>query len=432
MTQPIQNENNSGSFFQSQFLAPDGTNLVNTQVDVSQPLMPGLDAITDPIQALLHSSERFPNFDPDLYDLRDSSHLSRLLKALTGASGTGGMRKQYAIARLSNVLGGAHFTDLDGFYGALFGVGRTTMEQIPNNSDGNPLNPMTDVASLDVWDDVESRDGRFRSRLVQLAKAINMGATYSGLRGIAEALLNCDVDIFESWVKVDLLLPNQLSAPIGGYTYLQIHDRYITYGGLDGLTYGSLSGGVFGSGQTPLGNRGEIVVVPKRPLNLDEQYQVTKVLQILKPTHCQITLEQQDVQIYTPIQARTVYADSENWTIVSQVTPQNNLVDPASSDIYPLNSSIDSSARPAFSEYSGESWTYNNNVVTTTSYQMQENVVTAPSDDQLVTFLDGSSHLFASGEAVMTPYQAVAARLASDGIMVSFPYSGPRPQYPQG
>src|ERR1700730_13368960 len=99
----------------------------------------------------------------------------RLVLALVGAPGVGGLRKQYAISRLASSISGANFVDADAFYGAIFNLSRHFYEQMPTNVDGTTIDPMTDVANSDLWDDVQSRDARFKSRIQALAKAINMG-----------------------------------------------------------------------------------------------------------------------------------------------------------------------------------------------------------------------------------------------------------------
>jgi hypothetical protein len=427
MTLPTLNRGDQASFFQRANQGTAGkTGLISDQIDPTQPQIQGLKRITDPLIPSENSSEVVKNFDPELYDLKPNSHLMRLIRALTGSAGIGGIRKQNFVARQSTSIGGANFVDLDAFYGALFNFRRNGVERMPQNLDGSTINPLTDAANSDIWDDVLSRDARFRSRIYQLARAINMGGSYAGLRGVAEAILSVEVDLVESWVKVDALAVNNSLITPTAKTYGQMVSQFSTWGNI-AASYGALSGGQFGNGNTPQGNRGELVFTPRRIISAEESYQLMQVLQVLKPAHTQVTIANVTNQAMSPITPRSLAADSENWTIQSRITPANKLVQP----IVPLynNAGPYSSARPVFSEYVGESWSYNANVVKSVSYKMQNNVVTQQGNDETIIYQDGQQHQYKVSDGLMDTHKAISARLSGDGVVTTYPYAGNRVQY---
>ena len=426
MTLPVQNRGDNTSFFASEQTNPSNTFLITDQVDPTQPQIQALKRITDPLIPSENSSQVVKNFDPDLYDLNPQSHLMRLIRALTGSAGVGGIRKQNFIARSAASIGGANFVDLDAFYGALFNFRRNGIERMPTNVDGSTINPLTDSANSDIWDDVLSRDARFRSRIYQLARAINMGGSYAGLRGVAEAILSVEVDLVESWVKVDSQASNNSLITPTAKSFGQMASQFSTWGNV-GQSYGALSGGQFGLGNTPQGNRGELVFTPRRIITVEESYQLMQVLQVLKPSHTQVTIANVTNQSSAPIAPRTLAADSENWSIQSRITPAINLVQP----VVPLynNAGPYSSARPVFSEYVGESWSYNANIVKTVSYKMDNYNVTQQGNDEMITYQDGQTHQYKVQDGVMDTNKAISARLSGDGVVTTFPYAGNRVTY---
>ena len=433
MTTPVstpyliyRNISEAGSFFAQQQLNPTDNDLITAQVDPTAPQIQGLTQITNPIQPTHNAQKYVTNFDPDLYDLRDTSHLMRLVRALSGGSGVGGLRKQNLTARLASMLSDGSFLDLDKFYGAIFGLQRHLVESMPNNVDGTTVNPYTDLANSDVWDDVLSRDARYRSRLFQLARAVNMGATYPGLKGAAEAVLNCDVDIVESWVKTDLLSNQGNILLKAGETYFNIASQSVTYGNVK-QSYGSIQGSQFGNGQLPAGNRGELIFTPHRVITLEERYQLSQVLNTLKPSHVQVTIAAEQVENSTAITPRGFSSDSENWQIQSRVTPALNLINP----VIPIynNTGPYSQARPVYSEYSGESWTYNSNVVRATSYRLDGTQQSVVKDEEIINYSDNTSHVYAAPDGVRDVRQAIALRLSGDGPVTSMPYVGNRINY---
>jgi hypothetical protein len=425
MTTPVVNRGDQQSFFTTQNINPDQADLISSQIDPTQPQVDGLTPVTDPIIPDRVVVDRLTHMDPTLYDLRDSSHLMRLMKALLGAAGAGGLRKQMTMRRLSSSMSGTHFLDLDGFWGALFAIGRTSPESMPTNPDGTSFNPMTQVGDHDTWDDVASRDGMYRSRITQFARAVNQGASYYGILAAAEALLSVECDIIESWTYADLIPPGTLASAIGGNTWFVVRSQYPTYGDANGLSWGTLEGGVQLPGQAPLSNRGEVIIRPKRVISQEEKRQVAHALDKIRPAGTLITVFVSGDEIQQGVPVRSVWSDSEAWDVVSVVTEHPGLINP-SDDIYPDQSSYQG-ARPAFSSYSGEQFSYNGRISSVRSYTMENEIlVNANPDYETVTYLDGQTHSYVPTEGVMSAHQAAATRAASEGVLTVYPYSPAR------
>lgn len=424
----IRNANTSGSFFAAQQENPTTNPLIVRQVDPTAPQITSLNLISNPISPTGNSQYYVSNFDPNLYDLRDTSHLMRFLRALMGSPGIGAVHKQYLIARLANSLSDGSFLDLDSFYGAIFGLQRHLTESMPTNLDGTVVNPYTDLANSDIWDEVLSRDAKYRSKLFQLARAVNMGGTYPGLKGVAESIVNDDVDIIESWVKTDFLAQQGNLEPSSAMTYSYIENQYVTYGNIK-TSYGNLQGTQFGNGELPAGNRGELIFTPHRSITQEERYQLQQVLNTLKPANVQVTISSAIVESTASVQPRGYSSDSENWIIQSRVTPALNLVNPPI-PVY-NNAGPYSLARPVFSEYTGEQWSYNPNLVRAVSYQINGETQSASVDDQTIVFSDNTAHTYSASDGVRDMRQAIAMRLSGEGVVTNMPYLNSRSSYTQ-
>lgn len=416
------NVDTSASFFVTQQQTTAPNDLISAQIDPSQPQVRGLTTVTDPLLPDSRIRDRLVNFDPELFDLSDGSHLMRLLQALLGAAGIGGVRRQLLLQRMSSTsIAHTHFLDLDGFWGALFHLGRVQAEQMPTLADGTVLNPINGVADSDTWDAVHSRDGRYRSRITQFAKAVNQGATYAGLMAAAEAVLGAGVEIAESWMWADLLPPGAGQTVVNANSWLAVEAQYHSYGNMAGTPWGVLHGGVQTPGNTPLGNRGEIVVQPERTITEEERRQLMLVLDVLRPAGTVLTVQQSAASTYSTIAPRTAYADSNDWQVVSSVSQFEGLTT-IDDDLYPNQTSVEA-ARPAFARYTGERWSYNSRIARINSYVMVGEQIAGPAaDDQTVTYLDGTSHVYAAADGVLDSKQAVFGRLASDGVMTTYPY----------
>lgn len=372
--------------------------ILEAQGFASQPQPEGAMAVTNPVVVPQRVADRLRHMDPDLYDLSAESHLTRLLKVLLGDVGVGRLEKSSLLARLQHSLHGTHFYDLDRFYGALFGAQRATTEALN-------ANPYEDVLTDEEWEAVGVADDSFRCRVEQLARAINFGATPTGMELAAEALLGCDVDVYESFVTADRAVQDY--ADIEGLG---------TYGDLEAFTYGELEG-VESDDPTGTLNRCIFYVVPKREITEEERYDVLRVLSVLKPTSSVVRITPLGQPHLSAVTLRDVAADSEMWRI-EQKTPKGL-------------SPPEPKRRPPFTAYQGEAWSHVPSAAGVASYTLLP-------DDSIGQFHVVGQVRFPGTEdrgqpiiRTWTPDLAVASldrimagRAVSDGILARHPYSG--------
>lgn len=225
----------------------------------------GVTQVTSPVRPPRSLTEQLSNFDPEVFDLSPESILARFAKALLGDAGAGRITKAYFLQRLRAGLGGAHFWDLDSFYGALFNLWRLTPE-LPTSD------PQTTNLTDAEWSEVAAQDDAYRSRIAQFARALAYGAATVGMQLVAEAILSVPCDVYEGWVQADE-----------------------------------------GAGTL----RNHFVVVPHRTITAEESYALTTVLRKLMPVGTECEVNPAGVATTTEVPIRGASADSEYWTIQS-------------------------------------------------------------------------------------------------------------------
>lgn len=356
-------------------------------------LVEGTNLIVPPIRA----ADRLAHFPSDLYDLSSESHLVRFLKTMLGDAGAGRLAKSGLLARLEQSLQGTHFFDLDAFYGALFGTERRSTEAIEGD-------PFTDVFTDTDWDEIAVKDDSYRARIEQFARAINYGATPTGLQLMAEALLSVDCDIYESFVTQDRAI----------LTYADL-EAVGTYGDIEALgTYGDLES----DGDQPTGSlqRAVFTVVPKRAITDEERYDLIRVLSVLKPAGSILRISPLGRPTLAEVPVRGVAADSEMWK-VRKSGIVNRLIEPK--------------MRPPFTSYQGEAWTHLGNILGVTSYNLKDDGTTENWGLVGAVRVGGITYTYTPDLALIPLSLILSGRSVSDGIVVRHPYrSAPRNRIP--
>lgn len=416
--------------------------LLQAQFDPSTPNIPQLQSASGLLIPDYRIRRRLDHFPEDLYDLRAESHLSRFLSALLGDSGAGSVRKRYLIARLQSAWQSTHFFDLDRFYGAIFGAQRFTTEQLR-------LNPYTDTATQMEWEDVQSRDTRYRERIFALAKAIPMGGTPVGLRAAAEAITGVECEIYESWKGIDYSLAHGYRLPGAPRTWGEVQNDFQTYDDADGVIWDEVSyegGSAAAASQATFpGDRAEFVIRVKKnysttPESLQEraedEYAVRQVLNRLKPANMLLVIDTSGIAQHEPLALAGCYSDSNYYEVLARVTPHVS-ANVNLSPVYPVSSAqaregiIPSDEhvipRPIFTQPQGTSWSYNNEVVSIRGAVLDEaGAIEATTNIELVTNYGGQVTAYGPEKGLLDPRQVEAARLAGDGALVSHPYAADR------
>lgn len=415
MTQP-----NIPNFFDS-FATSVPTDLMTTQLAADQlELASGVFTTTDPIIPDTTVAYRLRHLDPDIYDLRDSSHLMKLMKVLLGGNGAGALRKQTAVARMQSMLSGTHFLDLDHFYGALFGLRRASVEVY----DDTAFDPYRGSADSATWDEIQAKDSAYRDRIVKFAKGIGLGATYVGVKAMVEAITGSDCEIYESWSWVDDS-NNLTMVPVSTYTYGGLALTVDNWAALEARPWNAWGGGLnlFAS-RTGQKTRSDFVIQVKGDLSEADKYEITRIMNVFKPLGTQFTVNNQGAAIHQTADIRSVSASSEYWEVISRTTP-NPALKKSVSAFY--NTQAETQARPAHSRYQGEGWSYNGEVIAVNSYLLGEGPAPlTSSDNEVVAFGDGTSRTYVAADGVMTSAQAHSIRLSDDAILTSNSYAPSR------
>lgn len=420
----------SPSLFDQQ--ATVSSTLLQLQTVVSNPLVAELPTATGMVYPDVAVYDRMAHFPEDLYDLRPESHLVRLMKALLGEGGVGQLRKRYLLAQLEQALDSTHFYDLDRFYGSLFGARRGILGALP-------VDPMTDLATPDGWDEIQSYDARFRERVIKLAKAITLGGTPMGMQALAEALTGVECDIYEVWSILD----SHGEAGIAR-SYNEVEADFGSYEGMEAFTWAQISN-AFEAGNLSLDTRNEFVVRPKTVYDVsdpdearkraEDLYGISRVINVLKPAFTLATVDDKGVAVHDEAPIAGVWADSEFWEVVPKVIPQDQQ-DPIWRLLY---TAYDKRAnpqgiekvipRPPFSSSQGQQWSYVGEVSRVDSYTgvgYSSGPVSGRTYYDRVRYYDGSVISYRPEYALIDPRQALISQTAGDGSIVSHSYSGAR------
>lgn len=447
----------SASFFDRDDQASSA--LLPLQIDPSTPQVTGLESATGVVLPDRAVKDRMAHFQSDLYDLRDESHLVRFMKALLGESGAGQLRKRNIVAQFQNAMQGSHFYDLDRFYGAIFGVLRTTHEVLW-------INPHTDVATPNEWDEIDNRDAAYRDRVFRLASAINLGASLPGIKAAAEALIESEVEVYEAWSLLDTYGGGDAG---GGDPLGRTWDDMEALGTYDAIEESNPSSLLPNWNELSMvaqigrsgNNRAEVIVAPKKDYTriasedgpdeadrqrAEDENALVRVLSVLKPAGVLVTVNGDGVALHRDAHITRLEADSNYWEVTTRVAPRPDLIAPEGSP-YPkslrqqLEGLLDSDRRvlpkPPWATQQAAEWSYNPEVVAVKSYTFRtgddddyENAgdgpITDTRTDHLITYTDGTRERFTADRAILDPRRALAARYAAEGMLVAHPYSGAR------
>lgn len=435
--------------------------LVTLQVASTAPQPSGTETVTGVAIPDKIIRDRLGHMPEDLYDLRDTSHLMRFMKALMGDSGVGQLRRRYLITIFQQVMSGTHFYDLDRFYGAIFGVSRNLNEILG-------IDPSRgDLATQNEWDQIQNADASFRDRIKALASAINMGATYPGIQNAAEALTQVDCDVYEAWDLLDVYGPAGPALTWDYYEDLDASASLPTWDDIEDLnedpnrpSWQEMQAQVT-IGRTGTNSRAEVIVVPKKNYDAiaaeegqeeadrqrrEDEHSIIRVLSVLKPASTLLTVDSDGIALHRDAQISWMEADSNFWNVATRVTPRPDLVAPEGV-VYPLSlqqalSGILASdkreiPKPPWAIQQAAEWSYAPEVTSVRSYAFRtgpdddmetggDGPITDPRSDDQVTYSDGKREKFTADRAVLDPRRALAARYAAEGILISAPYSAPR------
>lgn len=351
------------------------SDLLAMQAPQGVPRSPFFETTTDPLLPPQRVDEMLAHFPDSVYDKRPESHLSRLLKVLLGQSGTGQLRKRYAYAHLSQFISTIRYHDLDRFFSGIFGLKRFIRERID-------IDAHRDSATDDEWEAINAADASYRSRLEAFTASLSMAGTPSGLAMAASALLGSEVRIYET------------------YEFLEMG--------------GALP---FDSRLPTAGARSEFVVRPLRSITPEEEYQLVRVLTRIKPSDAVMTIDSSFAANFTPVLPARVATSSAYWHVRKTVA-----IEPDRAHLYAryVEGQPVEQPRHAFSQYQGEAWNYNAEIVGVASYAEDERGVMTQ-DVNFGRYFDpyGQPHDYVPEKALRDSDEILMGRYVSDGIISS-------------
>lgn len=314
--------------------------------------------VTDPIALRPIPEARMAHFFEGVFDLSPESHLSRFVKVLLGDAGAGYMSKVLNHAHSQNILATMRYADLDAFYGDVLGLKRMSWE----HTDPAKYFQINTPAE---WDEIEARDASYRSRIEAFSRAIALGATPSGLRGLASALLGTEVRLYESYLMIDHAGSVSTSpTPARPRTYGEVEADYGTYGAMQGSTYADIEGNYGSIGRAEVNDRAHFVVRPMRPISSEEDYQLRRVMERFKPVGTLMTVDTKGLAVRTPVKPRGASADSVHWEVLSLIHPEDVV-----SYNYGTHIGAFEAPRPAMADKQTEAWSYNSDIVSVRGYR---------------------------------------------------------------
>jgi hypothetical protein len=456
--------NQSNLVFGSPVLASSGASLLNRQVSPSRPLPGRTTTITNPLLPDLLLLKRLANFPDQIYDLSQTSVLYRFMAALLGPAGAGQLRQRQLIAQLQSAIQGTHFYDLDAFYGALFGAQRTSGAALPQNpSTGAALNPYTDLATQDGWDEAESADAIYRERIIQLARAISLGGTIPGIQAMAEAIVRVPCNVYEVWRLIDYQAPEGGS----GYTWAQLQAFYPSWAAIEEAVSWNALEGIIIYGGLGTNVRNEVIIQPQRNYSstLASQQQavadasgISDVVRVLAPAFAYISVDTTGSVVDSPVTIAGIAADSNYWEVIGKVVlpapaapvpsqPASPAPAPPSQPYSGFITAYDRGGQrvdqalplkpgvPPFSQSQGVQYSAAAAVAKSFSSTWEPSTTTtavldAPKQDlknyQVVVFPGGRQISYQPSWGVIDPAAAAAGRAANPASMKAAPYSGAR------
>jgi len=151
--------------------------------------MAGNIAPSDPHPTFLQKVRNFPD---NLYSFDEQNNITTLMQILLGNSGTGQLRNIQTVARLTQQH--IEFSNLDSILGQILNIARVSPEIY-----SFATNPFIDQLSPDQWDEVLSKDGKYRERLLGAAESFQTGATIWSIMSMCQSMTGMKFYVTESW-----------------------------------------------------------------------------------------------------------------------------------------------------------------------------------------------------------------------------------------
>lgn len=221
--------------------------------------------------------------------------LYKLVDAICGTTGAGGLVNEIFLARAAGALETIYYNDLDYIFSKVNFLARSPAESYP-------YNPLVDTLTADQWNEVRTKDAWYRARVKDFFVACSLGTTLPGIRMCVQAALGVDADVFEVW-------------------------RYMDNFGITEAI-----------GRAPVNARNELVVRPHKTALLPVEFRLARdMLDKMSGLDTIITVDVDGLAVHTPVSATSAASDSEYFEVQKVVTPTPLMSQLPPPDLLPID-----------------------------------------------------------------------------------------------
>jgi hypothetical protein len=258
---------------------------------------------------------RLEHFDDKVYRTDQETLLFKFVDAMCGDAGAGTLKKQIFLQRLSGALDGIYGSDLDYIFGGIRFLSRAESESYSHKT-------MSSMLVSDQWDEVETKDAQYRSRIREFFIACGQGDTVEGIRQVVNAATSADCQVIESWRYIDNFGITQSVGRADGLSYAAV-DLSTGHRVLFDTQSAATS---FITGKTDWQvqenkARSEVTVVPyKYSLTERENRLLLQMLNRMRNVDTVITISPNGLSVHAPVGVRAASADSTYYQVEKVVT----------------------------------------------------------------------------------------------------------------
>jgi len=233
--------------------------------------------------------------DDTAYVGTPDTNLYKLVDAICGTCGAGGLVNEVFVARLAGAMETIFGTDLDYVFG-----NTSILVRAPEES--YPYNPSRDTLTAAQWNEVRVKDAWYRARIRDFFTACGLGSTVEGVRMCVQAALSVDCDTYEVWRYMDNF----------------------------GITYDM--------GRSPNSARNELVIQPhKDSMGPEEMRLVRDMLSRFMSIDTIVTVNVHGLAVHIPVPATGAAADSTYFEVQKVVTPTPIMSQLPPPDLLPID-----------------------------------------------------------------------------------------------
>ena len=274
------------------------------------------------------TESRMEHFDEHVYTADSSTTLYKFLDAMCGDGGTGNLKKEIFLQRLSGALEGVYGSALDYIFGGVRFLSRISSESYSFESE-------TAMLTSDQWDEVATKDAAYRTRIREFFAAAGKGGTIEGIRLAVHAATSVDCQVMENWRYIDNF---GLSAGVGrgmitAYAAVDWSTGHRVYFTDDDPAEAKVQADAFILGKTGWGveqvrARSELTVVPhKMGYTAREARTLREMLDRITPQDTVVTISTDGLAINAPVTLRATAADSTYYQVEKIITPTPDIAD---------------------------------------------------------------------------------------------------------